>query len=367
VTFLVDSSVLLDVMTEDVRWFTWSADAIARAADGARLVINPVIYAEVSVRYRRIEDLDEALPRAMFEREAIPFETAFLAGKSYLAERWREAISAARFLHWCACRYRRLPIADTRRRSLPCLLPAPRGGCADVSSTASQVTYPDARADDIIRPMTIMPGFTLTDIETSGARIRLRHGGNGPPLLLLHGNPLTHASWHKVAPRLAEHFHVVAADLRGYGDSSAPPEEPGSANYSFRAMAQDQVEVMQSLGHSRFFVAGHDRGGRTTHRMCLDHPDKVIKAAIIDIVPTLDMWAAMDKQGAIGGWHWPFMAQPADFPERMLGGVPADWFMRKKLLKLTANRDLGRVRPLLQREDDPRLMRRLSRRRHDRL
>ena len=185
--------------------------------------------------------------------------------------------------------------------------------------------------------MTIMPGFTLTDIETSGARIRLRHGGNGPPLLLLHGNPLTHASWHKVAPRLAEHFHVVAADLRGYGDSSAPPEEPGSVNYSFRAMAQDQVEVMQSLGHSRFFVAGHDRGGRTTHRMCLDHPDKVIKAAIIDIVPTLDMWAAMDKQGAIGGWHWPFMAQPADFPERMLGSVPADWFMRKKLLKLTAN------------------------------
>ncbi len=185
--------------------------------------------------------------------------------------------------------------------------------------------------------MSIMPGFTLTDIETSGARIRLRHGGSGPPLLLLHGNPLTHVSWHAVAPRLAEHFHVVAADLRGYGDSSAPPEEPGSVNYSFRAMAQDQVEVMQALGHSRFFVAGHDRGGRTTHRMCLDHPDKVIKAAIIDIVPTLDMWAAMDKEGAIGGWHWPFMAQPADFPERMLGSVPADWFMRKKLLKLTAN------------------------------
>jgi haloacetate dehalogenase len=142
-----------------------------------------------------------------------------------------------------------------------------------------------------------------------------------------------------VAPRLAEHFHVVAADLRGYGDSSAPPEAPGSVNYSFRAMAQDQVEVMQTLGYQRFFVAGHDRGGRTVHRMCLDHPRKVIKAAILDIVPTLDMWAAMDKAGAIGGWHWPFMAQPADFPERMLGSVPADWFMRKKLLKLTANLD----------------------------
>jgi haloacetate dehalogenase len=108
-------------------------------------------------------------------------------------------------------------------------------------------------------------------------------------------------------------------------------------------MAQDQVEVMHSLGYSRFFVAGHDRGGRTTHRMCLDHPDKVIRAAIIDIVPTLDMWAAMDKQGAIGGWHWPFMAQPADFPERMLGSVPADWFMREKLLKLTA--DLNHIPP----------------------
>jgi haloacetate dehalogenase len=185
--------------------------------------------------------------------------------------------------------------------------------------------------------MEIMPGFTLTDIETTGAQIRLRHGGNGPPLLLLHGNPLTHVSWHAVAPRLAERFHVIAADLRGYGDSSAPPEEPDSSNYSFRAMAQDQVEVMQALGYDRFYVAGHDRGGRTVHRMCLDHPERVIKAGIIDIVPTLDMWAAMNKEAAISGWHWPLMAQPADFPERMLGGVDPDWFMRKKLLKLTAN------------------------------
>lgn len=191
--------------------------------------------------------------------------------------------------------------------------------------------------------MTIMPGFTRTEIETSGARICLRHGGKGPPLLLLHGNPLTHVAWHKVAPRLAAHFTVVAADLRGYGDSSAPPEAEDHANYSFRAMAQDQVEVMAALGFRQFFVAGHDRGGRTTHRMCLDHPDKVLRAAILDIVPTLDMWAAMDKDAAISGWHWPFMAQPADFPERMLASVPADWFMRKKLLKLTDN--LGHIPP----------------------
>jgi haloacetate dehalogenase len=213
----------------------------------------------------------------------------------------------------------------------------------------------------------IMPGFTLADIETSGSRIRLRHGGSGPPLLLLHGNPLTHVSWHAVAPRLAERFHVVAADLRGYGDSSAPAEEPDSANYSFRAMAQDQVEVMKALGHERFYVAGHDRGGRTTHRMCLDHPEKVIKAAIIDIVPTLDMWAAMNKEAAIGGWHWPFMAQPSDFPERMLGMRPGRLVYAQEAAEADRRSqpypasDLGRVCPLLQRKDDPRLVWRLSR------
>src|SRR5947199_8651655 len=105
-----------------------------------------------------------------------------------------------------------------------------------------------------------MPGFTLADIETSGARIRLRHGGSGPPLLLLHGNPLTHVSWHAVAPRLAERFHVVAADLRGHGDSSAPPEEPHSSKYSFRAVAEDQVEVLQALGCARSYVAGRYHG-----------------------------------------------------------------------------------------------------------
>jgi haloacetate dehalogenase len=122
--------------------------------------------------------------------------------------------------------------------------------------------------------------FHTGDVDTSGARIHFRHGGSGPPLLLLHGNPLSHVSWHRMAPRLAETYHVVAADLRGYGDSVGP-EDGGEnhINYSFRAMAQDQVELMRHLGYEKFFVAGHDRGARTTHRMCLDHPDRVIKAA----------------------------------------------------------------------------------------
>ncbi len=129
-------------------------------------------------------------------------------------------------------------------------------------------------------------GFTTTDIETSGARIHLRHGGHGPPLLLLHGNPLTHVSWHKVANRLAERFHVVAADLRGCGDSVGPEDGgPNHINYSFRAMAQDQVEVMEALGFREFMVAGHDRGARTAHRMCLDHPDRVRKVALVDVLP----------------------------------------------------------------------------------
>ncbi len=176
-------------------------------------------------------------------------------------------------------------------------------------------------------------GFARTEIETSGARIHFRHGGKGPPLLLLHGNPLSHVSWHKIANRLAERFHVVAADLRGYGDSSAPEPGANHINYSFRAMAGDQVEVMAALGHERFFVAGHDRGARTAHRMCLDHPERVLKAALIDILPSHYIWTHTSKEWALKSWHWPFMAQPFDFPERMMAAVPAEWYMEKKLSK----------------------------------
>jgi haloacetate dehalogenase len=177
-------------------------------------------------------------------------------------------------------------------------------------------------------------GFTATDIDTAGARIHLRHGGNGPPLLLLHGNPLTHVSWHKMADRLAQQFHVVAADLRGYGDSVGP-EDGGEnhVNYSFRAMAQDQVEVMEQLGYRSFFVAGHDRGARVTHRMALDHADRVQRAAVIDIVPSHHIWTHVNKGWATKSWHWLFMAQPYDLPERMMASVPPDWYMERKLSK----------------------------------
>lgn len=177
-------------------------------------------------------------------------------------------------------------------------------------------------------------GFTAAAIETSGAHIHLRHGGDGPPLLLLHGNPLTHVSWHKIADRLATRFHVVAADLRGYGDSVGPEDGgPNHVNYSFRAMAQDQVEVMEALGYRAFFVAGHDRGARTAHRMCLDHPERVRRAALVDILPNYHIWTHASKAWAMKSWHWLFMAQPYDMPERMMAAVPPEWFMEKKLSK----------------------------------
>jgi haloacetate dehalogenase len=158
-------------------------------------------------------------------------------------------------------------------------------------------------------------GFTTADVQTSGARIHLRHGGRGPPLLLLHGNPLTHVMWHKIAPRLALDYTVIAADLRGYGDSSKPDGGPDHAGYSFRAMAHDQVEAMVALGHDRFLVCGHDRGARVAHRMALDHPERVRKVAFLDIVPTHHVLHNIRKEWAVDSYHWFFMAQPFDYPE----------------------------------------------------
>lgn len=178
----------------------------------------------------------------------------------------------------------------------------------------------------------MFPGFHRVRIGTSGAEINLVVGGKGPPLLLLHGNPLMHVSWHKIAPRLASEYTIVAPDLRGYGDSSKPDGGKDHAAYSFRAMAQDQVEVMEELGFSHFRVAGHDRGGRVGHRLALDHAGRVEKLAVLDIVPTHHLLTHISKGWATESYHWFFMAQAAPFPEKLLG-ADLDYYIRYKLAK----------------------------------
>ena len=178
----------------------------------------------------------------------------------------------------------------------------------------------------------MLDGFKRSEIKASGARIVTVVGGSGPPLLLMHGNPFTHLSWIHVAPVLAQEFTVVCTDLRGYGDSEKPPGGDNHENYSFRAMAQDQVEVMASLGYDQFMAAGHDRGARVLHRMCLDHPGKVKRAAILDIIPQHHLFNHMNKRWATFSWHWFFNIQPAPMPEKMMGADP-DWFIEKKLAK----------------------------------
>ncbi|HUH85970.1 MAG TPA: alpha/beta hydrolase, partial [Stellaceae bacterium] len=164
----------------------------------------------------------------------------------------------------------------------------------------------------------LLEGFTRAIVETSGVPIVTVHGGKGPPLLLMHGNPFTHLSWHAVAPALARDYTVVCTDLRGYGDSGKPPDGTDHANYSFRAMAQDQVEVMAKLGFPKFFAAGHDRGARVLHRMCLDHPEKVLRAAFLDILPQHHLLNHVTRDFGVFSWHWFFMVQPFDFPERLM-------------------------------------------------
>jgi haloacetate dehalogenase len=173
-------------------------------------------------------------------------------------------------------------------------------------------------------------GFERVRIETEGASINVVYGGQGPPVLLLHGYPQTYAMWHLVAPRLAESFTVVATDLRGYGDSSKPEGGAGHISYSKRAMAADQAEAMRALGFGSFAVVGHDRGGRVAHRMSLDHPERVTKLAVLDIVPTHHVFATADKELATAYYHWFFLIQPYDLPERLIG-ADSDYFLGKKL------------------------------------
>jgi haloacetate dehalogenase len=168
----------------------------------------------------------------------------------------------------------------------------------------------------------LFPGFLSRRFRTTGAEIHAVIGGSGPPILLLHGYPQTHAIWHRVAPELAKRFTVVCPDLRGYGDSSKPEGGAQHVNYSKRAMAQDQVELMQALGFEHFDVAGHDRGGRVAHRMARDQPSCVRRLAVLDISPTLAMYEQTDQAFATAYYHWFFLIQPFDLPERLIGADP---------------------------------------------
>ena len=175
-------------------------------------------------------------------------------------------------------------------------------------------------------------GFELKDLETPRGRIRARVGGAGPPLLLLHGFPQTHLMWHPVAAELAATHTVIAADLPGYGGSFRPEPDPGHASHAKRALARDLVAAMAALGHEAFAVIGHDRGGRVGYRMALDHPGAVTRLAVLDIVPTGEIWRRADDTFAIGYWHWAFLAQPAPLPERMiLGDVAAVWIAIERM------------------------------------
>jgi haloacetate dehalogenase len=172
-------------------------------------------------------------------------------------------------------------------------------------------------------------GFTKTRIETTHATINTVHGGDGPPILLLHGYPQTHAMWHLVAPTLAKYFHLVVPDLRGYGDSSKPSGDPEHLNYAKRTMAQDQLELMETLGFKRYAVIGHDRGGRVGHRLALDHPERVTRLAVLDIAPTFHVFQTLDRHMATAYYHWFFLAQPFDLPEKLIGAEPLYYLHRK--------------------------------------
>jgi haloacetate dehalogenase len=172
-------------------------------------------------------------------------------------------------------------------------------------------------------------GFTLARIDVPETTLRVRYGGSGPPLLLLHGHPQTHVMWHLVAPQLARDFTVVAMDLRGYGESSKPPTTTDHEPYSKRAMARDCVALMQQLGFDRFAVAGHDRGGRVAYRLALDRPECVTRLAVLDIIPTGEHFRNGDMRFGMGYWHWYFLAQPYPLPETLIGHDP-DWFLMRR-------------------------------------
>lgn len=176
----------------------------------------------------------------------------------------------------------------------------------------------------------MLDDFVVQDVDVDGTRIRAAIGGDGPPLLMLHGYPQTHVMWHGVAPGLAGEHTVVLADLRGYGDSSRPPSRPDHGSYSKRATAADQVGLMHLLGFETFAVVGHDRGARVAHRMCLDRPEVVTRVALLDIVPTRHVFTHVDGALARAYYHWFFLAQDPDLPEHLIGADP-EYYLRRKI------------------------------------
>jgi haloacetate dehalogenase len=172
----------------------------------------------------------------------------------------------------------------------------------------------------------LYPGYASHWIDTSAGRIFARVGGNGPPLLLLHGHPQSNVMWHRVAPALAERFTLVLADLPGYGWSAAPEAQEDHSPYTKRAMAAAMIEVMETLGHARFTLIGHDRGARVGYRLALDHPGRLARLAVLDIVTTWDMWHGMNARLAQRAWHWMFQSLPAPFPETLIGKDPSFYF-----------------------------------------
>ena len=190
----------------------------------------------------------------------------------------------------------------------------------------------------------LFPDFEHSVISGDGADIFVRTGGSGPPLLLLHGYPQTHMMWHPIAKELARDFSLVIADLRGYGRSSCPANDAENFAYSKRAMAQDMLAVMTALGHEKFALAGHDRGGRVAYRLALDAPERVIRLAVLDIVSTEDTWQAFDADYAIGTYHWPFLAQPHPLPETLIAADPA-YYLEWTIASWCASRDLDAIHP----------------------
>lgn len=176
-------------------------------------------------------------------------------------------------------------------------------------------------------PEGLIEGFTRHKLPGDGVTIDALVGGSGPPLLLLHGYPQTRVMWRAIAPQLAQRFTVVAPDLRGYGRSDKPPGDGDHVNYSKRVMARDQLATMRALGFKRFQVAGHDRGGRVAYRLALDHPEVVTALAVLDIIPTADVWARADAEGAMRMYHWFFLARPQPLPEKLIAGDP-EFFLR---------------------------------------